>query len=128
MPGHIGITYRALGAQLSGRSAARSLALLPDGTVFNGRSLQKVRSQERGHEYAERILVGFGARPRRAREDPGTWLAGALEDAGARKVRHPGNLRYLFRVGRSRREREQVDLGLPAEPYPPRDEVWQAAP
>jgi hypothetical protein len=37
----------------------------------------------------------------------------ALEEVGARRLRHARAHRYVFRLGRNRREREQVVLGLP---------------
>ena len=61
--------------------------------------------------------MAFGARPPRAMENPVTWLNQALADVRARKVRHPGNHRYLFRLG-NRRERSRVVIGLRPAPYP----------
>jgi hypothetical protein len=93
--------------------------LLPNGTVFSDRAASKIRRRETGFEYAERQLIAFGARPPCAMEDPARWLAGALADARVRKVRHPGNHRYVFRLG-SRRERSRVVIALHARPYPKR--------
>src|SRR5207245_3103999 len=98
MPGHVGIIYQAANAAYTGRGTARTLTVLPDGTVFSERAAQKIRDQERGHEYAERLLTGHGAPPMRAGQQPKAWLAGALADAGARKFRHPGNHRSAFRL------------------------------
>jgi hypothetical protein len=117
--GHIGTIYQASNAAYCGRGTARSLVLLPDGSVLNARSLQKIRSQERGHEYVEERLIAQGAAVPRAGQDPSAWLAEALAAAGARLLRHRGNHRYVFRLGRNRRERERITLGLPAGlPYP----------
>jgi hypothetical protein len=55
---------------------ARTLTLLPDGTVFSDRAAQKIRRQERRHEDAERRLMTFGARPPQAGENPASRLAG----------------------------------------------------
>jgi hypothetical protein len=38
---------------------------------------------------------------------------------GARRLRHAGAHRYVFRLGRNRREREQVVLSLPTIPLYP---------
>ena len=114
-PGHIGLIYQASNAAYLGRSAARTIHLLPDGRVLCGRALQKIRAGEVGWEYAARQLVGAGARPRRAGEDGATFLRRALQEAGVRTVRHPGNHRYAFRIGQQRRS---VRLGLDAQPYP----------
>jgi hypothetical protein len=114
-PGHIGTIYQASNAAYLGRTVPRRLLLLPDGRVFSERALSKIRNDERGHAYAERELVRFGARPRRAGEGGAAWLRGALGAAGARQVVHGGNHRYAFRLGTWRR---LVAVGLPAAAYP----------
>jgi hypothetical protein len=118
MPGHVGTIYQATNATYTGRATPRTLALLPDGTVLNDRARQKIRKQEPGHEYAEARLIAFGARPLAAGQNPAAWLAEALNAAGARKVRHPGNHRYLFLVGETRRDRSPAPVTLPSRPYP----------
>ncbi|MGH7748968.1 MAG: hypothetical protein ACREQ5_30020, partial [Candidatus Dormibacteria bacterium] len=65
-PGHLGIVYQAKGAVYTGRGTARTLTVLPDGSVFNDRAASKVRSQDRGHEHVERRLVELGAPPMHA--------------------------------------------------------------
>jgi hypothetical protein len=117
-PGHRGVIYQASGFCYSGRSAPRSLLLLPDGTVLPPRVIAKVRALERGHLYAEQRLAALGARPRIAGESGPDWLAEALRTIGARAVRHPGNHRYLIRLGRTRSERTAVTIGLASRPYP----------
>lgn len=112
--GHIGTIYQASNAIYAGRGTARSLHLLPDGRSLNARSLAKLRNLERGHEYVEQLLIRWGATPRRG-QDPVLWLPQALHLAGVRRVRHPGNHRYLFRIGARRRS---VSVGLTARPYP----------
>jgi hypothetical protein len=67
--------------------------LLPDATVLHNRAAQKIRSQSRGHRYAEDLLIRLGA-PTVDPLDPAGWLTAALITVGARRVRHPGNLRY----------------------------------
>jgi hypothetical protein len=119
MPGHVGVIYQATNAAYCGRGTARTLRLLPDGTVLNDRSLQKVRQQDQGHEYVERQLCRAGARPLRAGEHPATWLRDALDAAKVRRLRHPGNHRYCFRLG-TPAQRRKVQLGIPAADYPKR--------
>jgi hypothetical protein len=75
MPGHVGVMYQASNAVYTGRGTARTLALLPDGSVFSDCVQQKIRARERGHEYAERRLVGLGARSPRPARTPAAWLA-----------------------------------------------------
>ncbi|MET9462240.1 hypothetical protein ABZY05_45785 [Streptomyces canus] len=119
MPGHVGTIYAATNAVYAGRATARTVKLLPDGTVFHDRTAQKIRRQEQGHQYAEAQLIALGAPVPRAGCSPALWLREALAAVGARNVRHRGAHRYVFRLGRNRREREQIKLGLPAQrPYP----------
>lgn len=117
MPGHVGTIYQATNATYTGRGTPRTLTILPDGTVMSARAQQKVRAQDRGHEYAERSLIALGARPMRAGERPAAWLARALADAGAQKVRHGGNHRYAFTLG-TRRERAAVVVAPRPGAYP----------
>ncbi|MEV7775380.1 hypothetical protein [Kitasatospora sp. NPDC086791] len=122
--GHVGTIYQATNGVYTGRAAARSIKLLPDGTVLNDRSAQKVRRQEQGCEYVQERLARLGASPLRAGTDPRAWLRRALDEVGARTVRHRGAHRYVFRLGATRREREAVRLGVPALPaYPKRPDL-----
>ena len=117
LAGHVGTIYQATNARYTGRGTPRSLHLLPNGQVFNHRSEQKIRSGEKGHEYAEELLCSFGARPRRVREDRAAWLEKALRQARVRTYRHPGNHRYAFALG-DKRQRRTVSIALPALAYP----------
>ena len=117
MPGHVGVIYQASNAVYTGRATARTLVLLPDGQVFSARAAQKIRARDRGHEYAERQLVALGASAPRAGERPGDWLAAALDDVGARRIRHPGNHRYAFTVG-ARADRARVMVAPRPRAYP----------
>jgi hypothetical protein len=85
--------------------------MLPGGVVLSARAMQKIRRREQGHEYAEQLLTSRGARPIRAGEDPARWLAEAIGDIGARRIRrrsrrddplrrqHPGQSRRAAVVG-----------------------------
>jgi hypothetical protein len=117
-PGHVGTIYQASGATYTGRATARTLTLLPDGTVLNARAAQKVRQGEVGHDYVERRLVDLGARPPAGGEDMTVWLRSALAAVGVSRIRHPGAHRYVFRLGRNARERHRIPLGLPSGRYP----------
>ncbi|MGW7365403.1 Mom family adenine methylcarbamoylation protein [Streptomyces sp. NPDC054841] len=121
MPGHVGTIYAATNAVYAGRATARTVKLLPDGTVFHDRAAQKIRRLEQGHEYAAAQLIALGAPRPRPGCDPARWLREALAAVGARNIRHRGAHRYVFRLGRTRREREEIALGLPVlRPYPKR--------
>lgn len=113
LPGHVGTVYQALGAVYAGRATARTLRLLPDGTVFSDRAAQKIRAAERGWRYAAEQLVAHGA-PEPGGADLRAWLPAALA-ATTRTARHPGNYRYLFALQRAARA-----LLPPSLPYPRR--------
>jgi hypothetical protein len=122
LPGHVGIVYQALNGRHIGRSWARTHWLMPDGTFFNPRAMQKIRKQEQGHEYAERQLIALGAPPMRAGQKPSEWLALALRAAGGRPVRHPGCIKYAFTAG-TRAQRRHVVIAPAALPYPKQDVI-----
>ncbi len=115
MPGHIGQVYQALSARYLGRGTARTLRLLPSGRVLSPRSLQKIRAGERGWEYAAAQLEDAGA-PHLSdpRDGEGAaWLRAWLPKL-TRPLRHPGNHRYAWALGRGAAQR-----ALPASlPYP----------
>ena len=117
-PGHIGLIYQCTNARYTGRGTPRTLVMLRNGEVLSARALQKVRGQERGHEYVERLLIAHGARAPRAGENPAAWLRQALPDARVLRVRHGGNHRYAFTLGCNRRERAAVEVAIPGRAYP----------
>lgn len=125
-PGHVGQIYAAANGYACGRSAPRSLVYVPSrGVVLTARTLSKIRNQERGAGYAERTLVGLGARPRRAGMNPRLWLAEALNDLRATRVQHPGNFRYAWALGP---QKNSVVIAMPRTPYPKRDRDLAASP
>jgi hypothetical protein len=83
--------------------------------------ISKVTGGERGGNGVITRLVGLGAPAPTPGEDPAAWLAAALRRLNARPARHPGNHRYVFRLGRTRAERSSVSIALPGRPYPKRD-------
>lgn len=92
-PGHIGMIYQATNAVYLGRATARTLRVLPDGTVFSARAASKIRRRERGWRYAVEQLVAHGA-PSPVGE-LSLWLAAVLPRV-TRPMRHRGNHKYLF--------------------------------
>jgi hypothetical protein len=92
--GHWGTIYQAGNAAYLGRGTARTLRLLPDGSVFSDRAIQKIRRREQGWEYASQQLVTFGALPLPA-QDSRQWLAHWLPRL-TRPLRHPGAHRYAW--------------------------------
>lgn len=112
-PGHIGTIYQAANAAYLGRATPRTLKILPDGTVFSDRALQKVRARERGWEYAAGRLVEFGADPLLAGDDSRAWLNRWLPEL-TRLMRHPGNHKYAWALNAPR---------LTSGRYPKRDRL-----
>lgn len=104
LPGHVGNIYQATNAIYGGRTKARCLWLLPDGTIFSERAMSKIRSRERGYRYAIEQLVHHGAeRPLDLGQDLGTWMREQLPRV-ARRVKHRGNHRYLWTLDRHLRK------------------------
>lgn len=114
MPGHVGTVYQALNAKYLLRGTPRTLHVLPDATVFSHRAQQKVRSRERGWEYAAARLVHFGATPIGPDEPGPSWLARWLEKI-CRPLKHPGNHRYCWFLNGGRAES--------LAPYPKKGDV-----
>ena len=99
-PGHIGTIYQAHNGRYLGRGTARTLRLLPDGTVFSARAASKVRQLERGWKYSAAILESHGAVPLDVgHEDPAAWLR-RWTTTLTRPLRHPGNHRYVWGLNR----------------------------
>ena len=85
--------------------------------MLSPRAEQKIRDQDKGHEYAEKVLIGHGARPMRAGQDPRAWLREALPAARVRNVRQDGKHRYLFAIGnRTQRRHVRISNGRQAVP------------
>lgn len=98
LPGHVGSIYQATNAIYAGRTKARSLWLLPDGTVFSERAMTKIRTRDRGYRYAIEQLVAHGAeRPLDLGQDLGAWMTEQLRRVG-RRIKHKGNHRYLWAI------------------------------
>ncbi|MFK3984509.1 hypothetical protein ACI2K4_29560 [Micromonospora sp. NPDC050397] len=127
MPGHVGHIYRVTRGRYLGRGTARTITILPDGTVLPARAAQKVRAEERGAQGVRARLTALGARPlpetvteyARAGYDltPAEWLELALVQIGARRVRHCGCHRFAWPVG-DRGWRRRCPIGLTELPYP----------
>jgi hypothetical protein len=108
-PGHVGTIYQATNATYLGRSAARRLRLLPDGSVLHERAMAKVRRLERGHAYVEASLVRHGAEPR-GEMDPAAWLRLWVPRLAA-PLRHGGNHKYAWTL--HKRDRRHLPTSLP---------------
>jgi hypothetical protein len=103
-PGHVGTIYQAHNGVYTGRGTARTLRLLPDGTVLGERTIQKIRAREVGYLYAAGILARWGATPLEVGEDSRAWLATWLPRV-TRPLKHRGCHRYVWAVDRRLRRR-----------------------
>lgn len=120
--GHLGTIYQAHNGIYLGRATKRTLALLPDGSVFSDRARSKIRARARGDAgarargwvYAVGQLVEHGARAPELDEDLLVWLGKALRVC-TRSARHPGNHKYAWGFTRGVRKRL---AGLAAGDYP----------
>lgn len=110
--GHIGGIYQSASAIYLGRAKADTLHLLPDGRTFDRRTLSKARHGERGQAYAIAQLVAAGAASPSG--DLRAWVDLWLPRV-TRRVRHPGNLKYVLPLSRGARRdvRRAVGKGLP---------------
>lgn len=110
LPGHVGTIYQAHNGIYTGRSKSETKHLLPDGTLFEARAAQKVRTGDQGHAYARRILEANGAEPLRSGEDAGAWVT-RWRAALCRPFLHRGNHRYLWAL--AKRDRRHLPASLP---------------
>ena len=91
--------------------------MLPDATVLTARAAAKVTAGDRGARGVTARLVGLGATPPATGQHPKAWLKQALADIGATRVRHPGNHRYLIKVG-GPRQRNKTVIAAAGRPFP----------
>jgi len=96
--GHVGTIYKAHNGRFVGRSSPRTLTLARDGRCVSERALSKIRRGEPGVDYAARQLVAMGAPARLPFEDGADYVRRAIGEGGFRKVRHPGNLAFVWRL------------------------------
>ena len=116
--GHLGIIYQATNGRYVGRTNNATLHLLPDGTVLSNRASGKIARGERGGSGAISELERWGADPLRDGEDPAAWIQ-RWRPHLTRRIRHPGNHRYLWCLDRRRRREVLTRPGLP---YPKLDQ------
>lgn len=100
LPGHAGLIYSMVfgatpGGGYKGRSARRTIYLMPDGRSFSGRAMSKVRTGETGQGYAVDQLLAQGA-PRPITDDLRTWLDGLIRQGFFRCISHPGSLAFVL--------------------------------
>ena len=122
-PGHVGVIYQALSGRYVGRGKADTLWLDADGCTVSRRGLTKLRNGERGADGVYRKLLERGAPARAAGEEWSAYIERALREGPFRRLRHPGNLAYVWAVGRgasSTRAAFPAPLPYPRKPGDPR--------
>lgn len=123
-PGHIGIIYQAGNFLYRGRGRARTLLVARrTGQVVSERTLSKLRSGDRGREYALRQLRDLGAPPPAANETVEAWLARVLASDVFVRFRHPGNHCYVLACGAPAARRAIWRALPPGLPYPKQAEA-----
>lgn len=115
-PGHVGTIYQATNGVYLGRGKARTLRVLPDGTVFSDRAIQKIRNHEQGWRYSAAVLERFGA-AKLEQQDAKAWVAEWLARL-TRPLKHPGNHKYAWALDRMLRRHLPESL-----PYPKKHAV-----
>lgn len=124
MPGHVGIVYQALNFDYLDRATGGDLLVLPDDTVLTRRTVQKIRKWERGAGGVVRRFVAAGAPPPLPGEKGAAYLRRATAAVRPRVVEHPGNHRFVRRLGSSREQARipygdgYQPLGYPKQPDP----------
>lgn len=125
-PAHYGTIYQASNALYLGLASPRTIWITPNGRRLSGRALQKIRSGEKGHEYAARQLLVAGVPGREWGESPMSWLDRLKRSGVLRSERHHGNHTYVF--GLSDRALAALRLLHPNRPpYPKRPATRAAA-
>lgn len=98
------------------RGRPETLLLDAHGRVVSRRALSKIRNGEVGRDYAYRQLLAAGAPERGAGEAAEDYLRRALACGAFRRLRHPGNHAYAWRLDGQR---------LPSLlPYPKQVQPW----
>jgi hypothetical protein len=111
------VLYQACSALYTGQATPRSLIMLPDATVLTARAAAKLTAGDRGARGVTARLLGLGATSPIPGQHPAAWLKQALADIGATRMRHPGNHRYLIKVGGPRHRSKTVIVST-GRPYP----------
>ena len=118
--GHCGTIYSAHNGIYLGRGTARTLRLLPDGSVMSDRAIQKIRSGERGWQYAAALLERHGAARLIEGADARAWLADWMPRL-TRPLKHPGNYKYAWTLQKRDRKHLPKSLAYPKFTLAPRD-------
>lgn len=114
-PGHVGTIYQAHNAAYLGRGQARTLRVLPDGTVFSARAISKLRAGDRGWRYAAALLEAHGAPTPPTGDDARRDWARCWIARLTAPLRHSGTHRYAWALDRAAHVALRTSQ---ASPYP----------
>ncbi len=112
--GHIGHVYAAMSSAYRGRTSSRRVWSIGKVTL-SGRTLSKIRTQDRGHVGAITQLVRLGAPARRIDESPTQWLERLTRERVMTATTRPGLHAYCLEMTR---EARHAGRNLPRLPYP----------
>lgn len=106
-PGHVGTIYQAFNGRHVGRGKAEWRYFDRDGREVSRRATSKIRLDEMGAAGAYERFLAQGAPRRQVGEDGAAYVQRALAEGLAsgtfRRVKHPGNLAYVWAVGSARK-------------------------
>lgn len=112
--GHIGNSFMALSAAYRGKSRPRTGYEIA-GSTISGRTLSKIRLEERGASGAIDQFVRLGAPRPSLNETPLAWLERLSRERILLRTNHPGLFTYCFEMSRKARARGRM---LPRKAYP----------
>lgn len=127
-PGHVGSTFQALSGVFLGRSRARRIKVLPDGSTFNERTIQKILKRQSGWKGGVRQLVDAGADAPAEGADLYEWLEFWLPQL-TRAYPHPGCFKYAFPLKQAARKLLGESMPYPKGErgiYVPKDQLLAA--
>lgn len=120
-PGHLGIIYQATNALYQGRSRALKQWVIADsGVALDGRSLSKLRQDDRGGRGMERTLVGLGLPGRLRGEASEDYLERVLRAGQAQGVLslRPSLQKHVYVFGVTKGDRRYLKRQRPPKPHP----------
>jgi hypothetical protein len=117
-PAHWGTIYQATNAAFLGRTDARWKYFTHHGLEVSERALTKIRTEDQGEAYAAGQLLRAGAPPRMPFESPADWVMRVLQSGTFTRVRHPGNLVYVFGLNTEVKKTLQKKYGDQKYPKP----------
>jgi len=98
MPGHVGTIYQAFNGRYVGKTNQEWMWIDPFGKTIPRRALSKIRNGECGSNGAYERLILSGADKIKKGENSKAYVDRVLEDGPFSRVKHPGNLAYVWAI------------------------------